>query len=84
MSFHVPDGYRIRHGSMASNTEYGNNGAFEIPRTSHSHYVAIASDGMGWEHVSARLVDNGKNKIPAWEDMCRIKDIFWDEEDVVM
>jgi hypothetical protein len=40
----------------------------------------IASDGAGWEHVSV----SRKDRCPTWEEMCQIKDTFWDDEDVVM
>lgn len=38
-------------------------------------------DEGGWEHVSV-CPYNGK--IPTWEDMCAVKDIFWDEEEAVI
>jgi hypothetical protein len=40
----------------------------------------IASDGEGWEHVSV----SRKDRCPIWEEMCQVKDLFWDDEDVVM
>ena len=43
----------------------------------------IASDGMGWKHVSVSL-EYQPNTCPSWKMMCKIKDIFWDEEDVVV
>ena len=42
----------------------------------------ICSDGAGWEHVS---VSPYKRRItPSWDDMCRIKDIFWHEDEAVI
>ena len=36
----------------------------------------------GNEHVSISL--HGMRKLPTWEEMCEVKDIFWgDEEEVV-
>ena len=35
---------------------------------------------MGWEHVSVSL----SHWTPNWREMCFIKDVFWDEEEVVM
>jgi hypothetical protein len=35
---------------------------------------------MGWEHVSVSL----PNRTPNWREMCFIKDVFWDEKDVVI
>ena len=40
----------------------------------------IAYDGQGWEHVSVSL----SHRTPNWREMCFIKDLFWDEEDVVI
>lgn len=72
--FHVPDHWRI-----AGNKTYGNNGIFALPYKSATLKV-IASDGEGWEHVSVSL----SSRIPNWYEMCYVKDVFWDEEDVVM
>ena len=38
------------------------------------------SDGEGWEHVSISLY----NRTPKWKEMCFIKDLFWDEDEVVL
>ena len=75
----MPNEYRIRDGVLDSTDEIGNNGAFSIPFESFTLNV-IASDGMDWEHVSVSL----PNRTPNWREMCFIKDLFWDEEDVVI
>lgn len=36
----------------------------------------------GWEHVSVSHVR--PNKMPGWNDMCKVKDMFWDKEDTVV
>lgn len=77
--FHVPEEKRIKNGSMPSAEIDGNNGAFVI-RMDFRDFLIIASDGMGWEHVSVSTA----NRCPKWEEMCLIKDIFWDEEDCVI
>jgi hypothetical protein len=79
--FHVPNKFRIRKDSeFASNDSYGNNGAFFIPCFMHGGFLfVIASDGLGWEHVSVSLLD----RCPIWNEMCIIKDLFWDENDAV-
>ena len=87
MGFHVPESYRIREGSTASDESCGNNGAFWLPapRSGENDLWVIASDGMGWEHVSVHAEDlHGRNHTPTWDEMCRVKDTFWDGEDVVM
>jgi len=42
----------------------------------------VASDGGGWQHVSASI--ERESKPPTWSDMCKIKDLFWEPEDVVV
>ncbi len=40
----------------------------------------VFSWGGGWEHVSVSY----STRCPTWEEMCRIKDMFWDEEECVV
>lgn len=87
--FHVPEIYRVKYGPMGSDASYGNNGAFLIPSPMSAKHafrrlVIIASDGLGWEHVSVHAEQDGKTRTPHWDEMCFIKDVFWDGEDVVM
>lgn len=83
--FHVPNKYRIKNLFLwSSDDSFGNNGAFSIPLEGKIIANCIASDGLDWEHVSVHINDNGKQEIPTWEEMCIIKDIFWDEEDCVI
>jgi hypothetical protein len=77
--FKVPHEYRTRDGTLGSTEEHGNNGAFMVPFESYTLQV-IASDGEGWEHVSVSL----RNRTPHWREMCVIKGLFWDAEDVVI
>lgn len=83
--FKVPNKYRIRSGSKyASDDSYGNNGAFQIPLEKGIIANVIASDGAGWEHVSVHILDHGQEETPTWDEMCIIKDYFWDLEDCVI
>lgn len=76
--FHVPNDYRLKTGD-------GNNGAFILPPLiGKRKFFVIASDGLGWEHVSVRMEEGKRNKTPTWAEMCHIKDIFWDEIDTVI
>jgi hypothetical protein len=82
--FKVPNEYRLRnHPILASDDSYGNNGAFEIPLEGPIAFV-IASDGQGWNHVSVHVMVDGESETPTWDEMCAIKDLFWDEEDCVV
>lgn len=42
----------------------------------------VVSDGEGWKHVSVSI--EGETKPPTWSIMCKVKDLFWDDEDVVI
>lgn len=84
--FKVPEKYRMTKGPMVSDSSYGNNGAFKIPMKDDFTAFVLAADGAGWEHVSVHVVQVGDKKplTPVWEEMCEIKDMFWDEEDCVV
>ena len=85
--FHVPNKYRIRGCSLLSSDDsFGNNGAFLVPLNIENNINAqvIVSDGEGWEHVSVVIIDNRMPETPTWDEMCIIKDMFWDEEDTVV
>lgn len=36
----------------------------------------------GWEHVSVSPYDH--SKMPTWDEMCAIKDIFFDDEELAL
>lgn len=77
----APNRHRIRTGYMASDDSYGCNGAFLFKRKKNKPDLkVIASDQMGWEHVSVST----KVRTPTWGEMCFIKGIFWDEDDCVI
>lgn len=85
MSFKVPEDYRIKTGIQGSDSSFGNNGAFSFQSTAGSRILMIiASDGMGWEHVSVHVRQGRQAVIPTWNEMCFVKNVFWDDEDVVM
>lgn len=83
--FHVPEGDRLQSGIMGSSIIDGNNGVFLIP-CGTDYIQCVASDGMGWEHVSVtvRTKNRKLTSIPTWEVMQWMKEVFWDDEDVVM
>lgn len=86
--FKVNNNYRIRKGIMGSDDSYENNGCFNIPHyriKNYSFYTQV-SDGDGWEHVSVSVGENGKKqqRCPTWEEMCWIKDQFWDKDDCII
>lgn len=79
MSFHVPEKFRVTHPTLGDGE--GNNGCFMVRVNGKlTRLMCIASDGMGWEHVSVSLPD----RCPSWNEMCAIKDLFWDWDDWVV
>lgn len=40
----------------------------------------LFSNGGGWEHVSVST----PGRCPNWDEMCFVKNLFWDPDDVVM
>lgn len=76
--------FRIRDGRMATGRRDGNNGAFVIPYSGSVNLIVIASNGKGWEHVSVRADESGLSRVPTWEEMCFIKERFWQPEEVVV
>jgi hypothetical protein len=88
VSFAVPNGLRVRRGELGSDDSYGNNGAFSIPPVIPGRWLwVIASDGLGWEHVSVTVrLDRwgAPTRTPTWEEMCAVKAIFWGPDDTVV
>lgn len=84
--FHVPNKNRVRKGPMITDDSFENNGYFIFDFNPKVRLQVIASDGMGWEHVSVvAIIEAGKfMRAPTWNEMCKVKDLFWDEEDVVV
>lgn len=95
MSFHAPEKYRFIVKQFPRESQTGNNGVFSIPRKGKSPLKVIASDerdhadavaygempdGTPWRHVSVST----NSRCPTWEEMCRVKHLFWDETDVVV
>lgn len=42
----------------------------------------ICSTGAGWEHASVAPFEH--RITPSWDDMCRIKDMIWREDEAVI
>lgn len=93
--FHVPEANRVTNNPlMRSSSKDGNNGVFYFAQSNKRDLYIIASDasdwessgltGIKWEHVSVHVHDGKRNLTPRWDEMCHVKDIFWDAEDVVI
>lgn len=86
MAFRVPESARMAfhplYGRM--DASMGNNGVFRFFHQATGRTLnVIASDGMGWEHVSVSVA-NRPTDTPNWADMCFVKAQFWGPEDAVM
>ncbi len=87
--FKVPEIHRLKTGMFGSDESYGNNGVFIMELLSHGkppkRVHCLVSDGEGWEHVSTSIVyGRSRSRTPTWDDMCMIKELFWDQEDCVV
>lgn len=85
------ENFRVKEGPYA--TTYGNNecGLFLIPRKKLVFQIIFSIDGdrkSGFdEHASVKLkTKNGRSvqRTPTWEEMCIVKDLFWDKEEEVI
>lgn len=55
------------------------NGMFKINYLG-TYYKVLATNNDGWEHVSV----SHTNRIPSWEVMCKVKELFFEDEEVVI
>lgn len=89
--------YRVTTGTMASDSSHGMNGVFSVPVAKNLIAQCVVSDGSGmpdlvpWEHVSVTMFYKSsnarkkiKNRMPTWEEMQHIKNLFWQPDAVVM
>ena len=91
MAFHVPEKLRVATAHIPLKIQDANNGMFIVPSGYKRPYAlrCVASNGDDWveaglpappwEHVSVSTAV----RCPTWEEMCRVKDLFWDPEDAV-
>lgn len=77
--------YRLRNDERriyGCNGDSGN-GCFKVHVDGRSFFV-IASNGGGWEHVSVQPCNRKRKSCPTWEEMCKIKDMFFQPEECVI
>lgn len=60
---------------------YGDTYKAEIETKRIKGSVVFGYNECGWEHVS---VSPYNGKTPSWDDMCEIKDMFWNDEEAVI
>ena len=96
MAWKIPEKYRLTSKRFGLRGEPFGAFCVESPdktRVTKTRLMIIASCGdkeMGidWEHVSVRAEKQINNRViqmlPTWTEMCFVKSLFWDDEDVVM
>lgn len=72
---------RVRDGPFRSDATFGNNGMFVFDLGGLLVQI-IASDNLGWEHVSVCPVFI--QRTLTWDEMCSVKDLFWDVDETVI
>lgn len=81
------EAFRLLSHPSKQDVTFGNNGFFHIPR-SKGWLQVIASDGMGWDHVSVVPIDSKTQRplyrTPTWEEMCFVKALFFADDEVVI
>jgi hypothetical protein len=75
---------RIRTGQFGTDESYHLAGAFKLLPPGGTLLLAVSSgtgpDCQGWEHVSV----SAEERCPTWDEMCWIKDLFWDKHEMVV
>ena len=84
-NLHTLDSYRLTEKERELYGIKGDEGfgVFKVYVDGKSFFV-IASDGGGWEHVSVSPCNKKRKVCPTWEEMCAIKDMFFDPEERVV
>lgn len=60
-------------------------GAYLLKTKRYGKLLIIVGIGEDWEHVSvSRRLNQGKSKIPTWEIMCYVKDLFFKPNETVI
>ena len=75
---------RVKHGPLASDESYGNNGAFTVRGPKGRTLNIIISDGAGWEHASVSYYAKHIRRCPVWDEMHWVKTLVWRDDECVM
>ena len=70
---------RVRHPIYGFPDLNSIEGCFQIMYKNKRLHVQSGCGG-GWDHVSVSL----KHRCPTWNEMCYIKDIFWEPNETVI
>lgn len=58
----------------------GADGALFLIKFEGRNFAVVASNGGSWDHVSVSL----PNRCPNWREMCFVKQLFWNDDEVVI
>lgn len=88
-----PEHFRVVRGVMATNPG-DPAGLFLVRQKSTPVILRVIASASGsapqgpdhpawfWDHASVSPAN--RDRTPTWEEMCLVKDLFWDEEQTVM
>ncbi|TYL73912.1 DUF7694 domain-containing protein [Bradyrhizobium cytisi] len=71
---------RVRDGRFATAPGSGPSGLFFVQGPCGCQLKIIGFVRPGWEHVSVST----PRRSPNWDEMCLVKDLFWDQEECVI
>jgi hypothetical protein len=63
---------------IASTDADGWNGSFMVPLEGEMWYVVL-NDQLGWRHLA--IANAQKNLTPTWSVMCRVKQLFYGDDE---
>lgn len=79
---------RVKRGIYSTSEKDGMRGVFVLYCPDTGKDLLCISSGAdselngGWEHVSVSRI--GSNRPPIWDEICFVKDMFWDENECVV
>jgi hypothetical protein len=69
-------GYQMRNEGMV--------GTFLIQSKKFGKFFVISTTMDEWDHVSVSKIKKNNKKTPSWDEMCFIKDLFFEPNEVVI
>ncbi len=77
-----PERYRAKHPLDFKHKKGDPFGWFMIPSNKDGRMIAVQADATHneWEHISCSM----RNRCPTWEEMCYLKNLFWDESQIAV
>lgn len=72
-----PEGLRVKGNRNES-------GVFVLKISFRTRLNIIASNELGWDHVSICSISDGVPRTPTWSEMCKAKDLFWEKTETVV